>query len=102
MIEHPATEGDLVDLVKRAEAAGRRVKVVGTGHSFTDIACTSGSQVVLDRYNRVLSVDSSARRVTAQAGITIADLSRALAHEGLALQNLGDIAYQTISGAIST
>ena len=102
MVEHPSTEGDLVDLVKRAEAAGRTVKVVGTGHSFTDIACTTGSQVVLDRYNRVLSVDRDARTVTVQAGITIAHLSKALAGEGLALENLGDIAYQTISGAIST
>ena len=30
------------------------MKVVGSGHSFTDIACTDGHLVELDRYNRVL------------------------------------------------
>jgi FAD-linked oxidoreductase len=76
--------------------------VVGSGHSFTDAACTDGSLVMLDRYARVLSVDHASRRATVQAGITIADLNRSLAAEGLALENLGDIAYQTIAGAVST
>ena len=29
----------------------------GSGHSFTDIACTDGRLIELDRYNRVLSID---------------------------------------------
>jgi L-gulonolactone oxidase len=37
-----------------------------------------------------------------QSGITIAQLNKQLASHGLAMPNLGDIAYQTISGAIST
>ncbi|MDQ3758313.1 MAG: FAD-binding protein, partial [Actinomycetota bacterium] len=80
------------------------VKVVGSGHSFTDIAVTPADavQVVLDRCASVLSIDRAARRVTVEAGITIAALNRVLAAEGLALPNLGDIAYQTISGAVST
>ena len=37
-----------------------------------------------------------------QAGTTIADLNKLLFEYGMAMPNLGDIAYQTISGAIST
>jgi FAD-linked oxidoreductase len=36
------------------------------------------------------------------AGTALSDLNRLLAVEGLAMANLGDIAYQTVAGAIST
>ena len=76
--------------------------MAGTGHSFTDIACTDGRLIKLDRYCQVLDVDARRATVTAQVGITIARLSEELAHHGLAMENIGDVAYQTISGAIST
>jgi len=101
-VEHPAAEDDLVALVKDAAAAGHTVKVVGAGHSFTDIACTDGVLVRLDRYGRVLSADLDAGRVTVQAGIPITVLNEELAARGLAMPNLGDIAYQTIACALST
>ncbi|HEX9969514.1 MAG TPA: D-arabinono-1,4-lactone oxidase, partial [Acidimicrobiales bacterium] len=53
-------------------------------------------------HSSMLSLDRGTGRVTVQAGMTIAALNKALAAAGLALPNLGDIAYQTISGAIST
>jgi L-gulonolactone oxidase len=95
-VEHPASEPELCAVVKRA----RRVKAIGSGHSFTDIGLAPDVQVQLDRYARVLDVDRT--RVTVESGITIAALSKQLAAHGLAMPNLGDIAYQTISGAIST
>lgn len=101
-VAHPRSEDELAATVKAAAAAGRRVKVVGSGHSFTDCAVTDGTQIVLDRYNRVIAVDTGARTVTAQAGTTIAELNKILAAYRMAMPNLGDIAYQTISGAIST
>jgi L-gulonolactone oxidase len=100
--DHPTGTDELADVVKQAGAAGQTVKVVGSGHSFTDIACTDGRMVVLDRHDGVLDVDQDARTVTVQSGITIARLNEELAVVGLAMPNLGDIAYQTIAGAIST
>ena len=88
--------------MRAAAALGERVKVAGTGHSFTDIACTDGRLIKLDRYAEVLGVDPRRVTVTVQAGITIARLSEELARHGLAMENMGDVAYQTISGAIST
>jgi len=101
-IERPATERGLVRIVKQAAAAGQRVKVVGSGHSFTGIALTDGRLIKLDDYGRVLSIDREKQTATVQAGITIARLSQQLDKQGLALENLGDINYQSISGAIST
>ena len=80
----------------------QRVRVVGSGHSFTDAACTDGRLLSLERMDRVLDVDRASGRVRVEGGITIHALSAALATHGLALENLGDIDAQTIAGAIST
>jgi len=98
----PSSEADIQRLVTDAAGKGRRVKVVGAGHSFTDTACTDGVLVSLDDYDKVLSVDRAAKTVTVQAGIRIKKLNAELANVGLAMSNLGDIAYQSIAGAIST
>lgn len=98
----PRTESGIREVVLEAAKRGRRVKVVGAGHSFTDIACTDGVLVSLDRYRNVLNVDREAATVKVEAGIRIKQLNAELAKVGLAMSNLGDIAYQSIAGAIST
>jgi FAD-linked oxidoreductase len=102
LIERPTSEQGLVRIVKQAAEAGQHVKVAGSGHSFTGVALTDGRLVLLDNYNRVLSIDREKLSATVQAGISIARLSEELDRNGLALENLGDINYQSISGAIST
>ncbi len=101
-ISHPGTEAQLLEVVDRAAARRRRLKVVGAGHSFTDIACTDGVLVRLDNYNRVLDIDRERGLVTVEAGIRLSTLNDELAARGLGMENLGDIAYQTVAGAIST
>jgi L-gulono-1,4-lactone dehydrogenase len=101
-IQHPASEDEIVAIVRAAAERGEPVKVAGSGHSFTDIAVTDGRLLLLDRYNRLLHVDTDTGRATVEAGITIEALTGALAGFGLGLENQGDVAYQTISGAIST
>jgi L-gulono-1,4-lactone dehydrogenase len=101
-IAHPGSEAELADLVKQAAAAGRRVKAVGAGHSFTSIACTDGVLVDLDRYDRVLGHDPRTGRVTVEAGISLHRLSDELDARGLALENMGDIDRQSVAGATQT
>ena len=59
-LHQPATEQALIALVCTAAEAGEHVKVVGAGHSFTDIACTDGHMVSLDNYRQVIDVDTRA------------------------------------------
>jgi L-gulono-1,4-lactone dehydrogenase len=101
-IVSPRTEEEIVGLVREANERGEQVKVTGSGHSFTDIACTDGVLVKLDGYNLLLAIDRQAPTVTVQSGIRIVDLAAAIAPFGLAMENIGDVGYQTISGAIST
>ena len=95
-IERPKSEAELVEAVTRAD----RVTVAGSGHSFTDIACTDGVMVDMSSMNRVLAVDGD--EVTVQAGITLHDLGEELRSRELAMENQGDVDPQTLAGAIST
>jgi L-gulono-1,4-lactone dehydrogenase len=101
-IETPASEAELAEAVARAAEVGRSVRAAGSGHSFTDIACTDGHLVRLDRMDRVLDSDSATGLVQVEAGITLHDLGRELAERGLAMENQGDIDKQTLGGAIAT
>ena len=101
-IERPLTEAQLQDVVKRAVAAGRKVRAVGAGHSFTAIVCTDDVLVSLEHLNMVRKIDRADNLVTVQAGIELHQLNTRLAAAGLAMTNLGDIAYQSLAGAVST
>jgi FAD-linked oxidoreductase len=101
-IERPRSIEELSAAIERAAREDRRVRVAGSGHSFSDIACSDGLLLLLDRLAGVLDVDRSSGLVRVQAGITIRELSRRLLEHGLALENLGDIDVQSIAGAIST
>ncbi len=101
-VETPTSELEVREAIRRARAAGQTVKVVGSGHSFTDIACTDGRMLTVDALDRVVSVDEAARLVTVEAGMTIQRLNEELALRGLALPNLGDIDRQSFAGAIAT
>lgn len=101
-VEDLASELEVVEAIRAAALAGQTVKVVGSGHSFTDIACTSGRLLRIDGLDRVVSIDHDAMTVTVEAGIKLWQLNRELALRGLALANLGDIDRQTLAGAIAT
>lgn len=98
----PGSEEELRQALLEAQRKDLRVRAVGAGHSFSDIACSEGMLIAIDRMDRVLDVDRSSGLVRVQAGITIARLSVELARHGLAMENLGDIDVQTIAGAVST
>ena len=115
-IHQPKTEEELVSVVRYAVDHGERVKAVGSGHSFTSIALTDGHLIELDDYNSILEeptdqepLDSSDEPtrgapflLTVQSGIRLADLNSQLWTLGYSMTNLGDVAYQSISGAIAT
>ena len=43
----PSGDDEIAQALKAAAGDGLKVKVAGTGHSFTDIACTDGVQLSL-------------------------------------------------------
>jgi FAD/FMN-containing dehydrogenase len=100
--EAPRGEDELRRVVADAAAAGLTVKAVGSGHSFTDAACTDGVMVSLDNMRELVDVDRESGLVEVQAGVKLHELGGLLADHGLAMGNLGDIAVQSLAGAVST
>jgi len=101
-IVRPQTREALVEAVAAATAAGHRVSVAGSGHSFTEAAMTDGTMLRIEALSGVIDADPASGLVEVGGGTVLADLNEELAGLGLAMENLGDIDRQTIAGAIST
>ncbi|MFI5499316.1 D-arabinono-1,4-lactone oxidase [Nocardia asteroides] len=102
VVAAPRDVEELAEIVTAATAAGRTVRVAGSGHSFTDAVLTDGTLVDLAGLDRVLDVDTATGRVRVEAGLTLHAASPLLHSHGLAFPNLGDIDTQTIAGATAT
>ena len=98
----PTSTAQVANVVSAANAQGNTVKPVGTGHSFTAAAATSGIRLELAGLSGLISVDRAARLVRVKAGTPLSTINTELARHGLAMPNLGDIDRQTISGALAT
>jgi L-gulonolactone oxidase len=98
----PRSEAEIIDLVDFVRRRGESMKVVGAGHSWSDIACTQGHLVSLDRLSQVVSLDADRGLVTVEAGMRLRALVAYLLDHGLALANLGSVAEQSVAGVIST
>lgn len=98
----PGSTEEVRTAVVEARAAGRTLKAAGTGHSFTAIAKPGDVQLLPDRMRGILAVDRAAMTVTALAGTQLKTFNAELELLGLSLHNMGDIAEQTLAGAIST
>jgi L-gulonolactone oxidase len=98
----PRSREELAEVVGAAAAAGEKISVTGSGHSFTEAAMTDQTMLRLDALGGVLDADRESGLVRVGAGTVLADLNEELARLGLALENLGDIDAQTVAGAIST
>ena len=98
----PRTQDELVEMVHSSAAAGRRIRPVGSGHSFTPIAQAGDTRLSLRHLSGIIAADRATGRVRVLAGTTLRVLNRALDLLGLAMPNLGDIDAQTLAGATST
>lgn len=98
----PRDATEVAAVVKEAAAQGTHVKMVGSGHSFTDIAVTDGWLLRPDRLVGVREVDRETMTVTVLSGTPLHVLNSTLHGLGLALHNMGDIDRQSVAGAIST
>lgn len=98
----PRSREELAEAVGAAAAAGEKVKVTGSGHSFTEAAMTAATMLRLDALRGVLDADRESGLVKVAGGTVLRDLNEELAGLGLALENLGDIDAQTVAGALST
>ena len=98
----PRSEAEISAAVKDAASAGLQVRALGSGHSFTAVAATSGVALDLSRWTGITAADTGTGLVTVRSGTTLRALNAELGGLGLAMANLGDIDAQTLAGALST
>ncbi|MDR6553911.1 D-arabinono-1,4-lactone oxidase [Paenibacillus qinlingensis] len=99
---YPDSIEAVAEAVLLCRREGRRLRVVGTGHSFTPIAASNDVLITLDRMQGLVALDTEAKTATVWAGTKLKLLGELLFNQGLAQENLGDIDVQSIAGAIST
>ncbi|NWT46952.1 GGLO oxidase, partial [Chroicocephalus maculipennis] len=98
----PTSVEEIREILDMARQRDKRVKVVGGGHSPSDIACTDDFMIQMGKMNRVLKVDKEKQQVTVEGGIFLSDLNVELSKHGLALANLGAVSEVAAAGVIGT
>jgi xylitol oxidase len=96
-IHAPSTLEQLQELIN----ALPRVRVLGSRHSFTDIA-DSDELVTLERMAREVVVDRDALKVSLSGAVRYGELVQELSRERLALANLASLPHIAVAGAVST
>jgi alditol oxidase len=96
-LHRPSTVEQLAEVVARAP----RVRVLGSRHSFNDIA-DSAELVSLEGLPADVAVDRAASTVSFSAGLRYGELAEALEAESLALHNLASLPHISVAGAVAT
>jgi xylitol oxidase len=79
-----------------------RLKVLGTRHCFNKIADSTDYFLSAKAMDKVVALDSDARTVTIEAGMTYGQLCPYLDSKGFALHNLASLPHISVAGACST
>ncbi|GAA4572711.1 D-arabinono-1,4-lactone oxidase [Planotetraspora kaengkrachanensis] len=97
-VERPSSLDELRALVARSP----KVRVLGSGHSFNDIADSSGSLVALDGLPADVEIDSASATVRIAASVRYAELGRRLHEKGWAVPNLASLPHISVAGSCAT
>ncbi|MEV4035799.1 FAD-binding protein [Streptomyces umbrinus] len=99
-LQQPHSLDALRALVSRAD----RVRVLGSGHSFNEIADPGSEGVLLSLTGLPPSVevDAEARTVRVAGGVRYAELARAVHERGFALPNMASLPHISVAGSVAT
>ncbi|MGA4980798.1 FAD-binding protein [Streptomyces cellulosae] len=92
------------DALRALVADASRVRVLGSGHSFNDIADAGEDGVLLSlaALPPVIEVDAQARTVRVGGGVRYAELAREVHRHGLALANMASLPHISVAGSVAT
>jgi xylitol oxidase len=96
-LHRPAT----LEQVQEIVASAASVRVLGSRHSFNDIA-DSSELISLEDLPADVTVNHEALTVSLGGGVKYGDLVRTLNDEGVALHNLASLPHISVAGAVAT
>jgi xylitol oxidase len=91
-----------VDDLRRMVAGSSRIRALGSGHSFSLVADTTGNLVCLGGLPPAVEIDSASRTATVGAGLTYAQVAGELQRAGFALANLASLPHISVAGSCAT
>jgi FAD/FMN-containing dehydrogenase len=83
-------------------SAGGPVRVLGSRHSFNDVADTTGTLVSLENVDPSIKIDEQGRTASFSAGIRYGELAEHLHAAGWAIHNLASLPHISVAGAVAT
>lgn len=101
----PRDERELIEFVKNNYQEGRRLKVKGGSHTFSNITTTDDTLVDLsfmNDYRSIIKVDNNKKQVTLGAGMQLGDSIEALNDLGFHYSSIGSWYQQKLGGVIAT
>lgn len=97
-VRQPSSVEELAGIV----AGARRVKALGSRHSFNRVGDTDGVHVLLDALPRKIELDPERQTVRVSGGVSYGTLCRALEQSGAAIHNLASLPHISVAGAVQT
>ncbi|MFJ1968665.1 FAD-binding protein [Streptomyces sp. NPDC087903] len=93
-----------LDALRALVAGSAKVRVLGSGHSFNEIAepGPEGVLLTLDALPAEVEVDTAARTVRVGGGVRYAELARRVHGHGLALANMASLPHISVAGSVAT
>ncbi|MEU1202492.1 FAD-binding protein [Streptomyces sp. NPDC005813] len=93
-----------LDALRALVAGSTRVRVLGSGHSFNEIAEPGDGGVLLSLTGLppAVDVDTTARTVRVSGGVRYAELARRVHEHGLALHNMASLPHISVAGSVAT
>lgn len=91
-----------IDELRRLMPGLRHARIIGSRHSFNDIADTDGDLVSLRRLPRSIRIDPVHSLVTVDGGARYGDICPTLDAAGFALPALASLPHISVAGAIAT
>ena len=95
-------EPESIEQLQEIVGNARSLRVLGSRHSFNDIADTTGDLVSLHRMPRVFELDRATGTVTVDGGVRYGELCGPIDAAGFALHNLASLPHISVAGACAT
>jgi alditol oxidase len=93
---------DSVDELRQLVTGSSNLRILGTGHSFSRVADTTGDLVSLAGLPSTIDIDSAGSSVRVSGAVRFGELGRALHPAGFALVNTASLPHISVAGAVST
>lgn len=97
-VASPSSVAEVQTLV----AASRRIHALGTGHSFNDLADTTGVHVMVSGLPASVEVDTDRQQARVTAGLRYGEMANLLHTQGWAVHNLASLGHISVAGTVAT